>query len=110
DNDPELRDIYVGALDEQSEPLQRQAIDKFEFCLRTSTNVRWFNEWSRTCEAELNVLNPRQYPLAAELRGEPNYVRGSIGRPGPVDLPVAGDDEELEEADVSNGTSEGGES
>ena len=110
DADPELRDIYVGALDEQSEPLQRQAIDKFEFCLRTSTNVRWFNEWSRTCEAELNVLNPRQYPLAAELRGEPNYVRGSIGRPGPVDLPVAGDDEELEEADVSSGSAEGGES
>ncbi len=116
DNDPELRDIYVGALDEQSEPLQRQAIDKFEFCLRTATNVRWFNEWSRTCESELNVLNPREYPLAAELRGEPNYVRGSIGEPGPVELPVAGDDEELETGDVSDGDaggeseSEGGES
>ena len=109
ENDGELLEIYQHALDEQSEPLQRQAIDKFEFCLRTATNVRWFNEWSRTCEAELFVLNPRQYPRAAELRGEPDYVRGSIGRPGPVDLPVAGDDEELEEADVSEGTSEGGE-
>jgi len=81
----------VGALDEQSEPLQRQAIDKFEFCLKTATNVRWFNQWSRACEEELNTLNPRQYPVAAELRGEPNYVKGTVGQPGSVDLNTTGD-------------------
>ncbi len=94
ENDPELFDIYVGALDEQSEPLQRQAIDKFEFCLTTATNVRWFNEWSRTCESELNRLNPRQYPLAAELRGSATFVRGTWGRPGAVELTTEGDEEE----------------
>jgi tetratricopeptide (TPR) repeat protein len=91
EKDPNLYDIYVGALDEQSEPLQRQAIDKFEFCLKTATNVRWFNQWSRACEEELNTLNPRQYPVAAELRGEPNYVKGTVGQPGSVDLNTTGD-------------------
>ena len=86
ERDPELYDIYVGALDDVSEPLQRQAIDKFEFCLKTATQVRWFNEWSRACEAELNGLNPTKYPVAAELRGEPNYVKATVGDPGVVDL------------------------
>jgi hypothetical protein len=81
-----LFDIYVGALDDVSEPLQRQAIDKFEFCLKTATQVRWFNKWSRSCEQELNGLNPRKYPVAAELRGEPNYVKATVGDPGAVDL------------------------
>jgi len=86
EKDPGLFDIYVGALDDASEPLQRQAIDKFEFCLKTATQVRWFNKWSRSCEQELNGLNPKQYPVAAELRGEPNYVKYTIGEPGAVDL------------------------
>jgi len=86
EKDANLYDIYVGALDEVSEPLQRQAIDKFEFCLKTATQVRWFNKWSRSCEQELNGLNPRKYPVAAELRGEPNYVKATVGDPGAVDL------------------------
>jgi tetratricopeptide (TPR) repeat protein len=86
EKDPGLFDIYVGALDDVSEPLQRQAIDKFEFCLKTATQVRWFNKWSRSCEQELNGLNPTKYPLAAELRGEPNYVKATVGDPGAVDL------------------------
>ncbi|MCZ6805952.1 MAG: tetratricopeptide repeat protein [Deltaproteobacteria bacterium] len=86
EKDPGLFDIYVGALDDASEPLQRQAIDKFEFCLKTATQVRWFNKWSRACEQELNALNPKQYPVAAELRGEPNYVKRTVGQPGAVDL------------------------
>ena len=86
EKDPGLFDIYVGALDDASEPLQRQAVDKFEFCLKTATQVRWFNKWSRACEQELNALNPKQYPVAAELRGEPNYVKHTVGEPGAVDL------------------------
>jgi hypothetical protein len=102
--DPELFDIYVGALDEQSQPFQQQAIDKFEFCLITATRVRWFNEFSQTCELELNGLNPREYPLAAELRGEASYVNSHAGDPRPV-LEL-GSPDDAEEADVpgSEGT------
>ena len=86
ESDPELFDIYVGALDEQSEPFQKQAVQKFEFCIITSTKVRWFNQWSRQCETELNRLNPREYPVAAELRGQANSVHRTLGRPGVADL------------------------
>ncbi|MEM9069472.1 MAG: tetratricopeptide repeat protein, partial [Myxococcota bacterium] len=92
ENDPELFDIYVGAFDEPLEPVRAQAVGKFEYCLTTATNVRWFNEYSRICETELNRLDPRRYPVAAELRGQANYIRGSLGRPGPVEL-VTGEDD-----------------
>ena len=92
ENDPELFDIYVGAFDEPLEPVRRQAIEKFEFCLTTATNVRWFNEYSRICETELNRLDPRRYPVADELRGSADYIRGSIGEPGPVELATGDDD------------------
>ena len=86
EKDAQLYDIYVGALDEQSEPLQKQAISKFEFCVKTATNVRWFNKWSRSCEQELNRLNPRDYPVAAELRGGADHVKSTVGDPRAVDL------------------------
>ena len=95
ERDPQLYDIYVGALDEQSEPLQKLAIERFEFCLKTATNVRWFNRWSRTCEQELHELNPRRYPLAAELRGAPSYVSQTFGEPRPITLDRATVDEAL---------------
>ncbi len=86
EKDAQLYDIYVGALDEQSEPLQKQAISKFEFCVKTATNVRWFNKWSRSCEEELNRLNPRDYPVAAELRGGADHVKSTLGQPRPAEL------------------------
>ncbi|MCA9583116.1 MAG: hypothetical protein KC416_15060, partial [Myxococcales bacterium] len=86
EKDPELFDIYVGALDQQSEPFVKQAIDKFEFCLITSTKVRWFNKYSEQCEEELNRLNPREYPLAAEVRGEPTHVRSTPAKGSSIEL------------------------
>ena len=103
--DPELYDVYVGALDEQSQPFVVQAKEKFEFCLITATRVRWFNEWSTQCEQELNRLDPRQYPLAAELRGSPHYVHSSAALPGPARLSTA-DDEAEEDNEVPEGGGE----
>jgi hypothetical protein len=100
-SDDELYDIYVGALDEASEPFVQLAKDKFEFCLITSTRVRWFNEFSQECEQELFKLDPRQYPLAAELRGEPRYMNNHAGDPSPVlELGRQADEED---ADVVGG-------
>ena len=95
ENDYELYNVYAGALDEQSEPLLRQATEAFLFCLRTATNVRWFNEYSRQCEAELNRLNPREYPMAAELRGSPTNALETPGRPAAAALgrPTRDEDE-----------------
>ncbi|MCB9627331.1 MAG: tetratricopeptide repeat protein [Sandaracinaceae bacterium] len=91
ERDEELYGIYVTALDDASEPYLREAIDKYRFCLTTATNVRWFNQWSRACEANLNRLNPREYPMSAELRGPPDYMVEPPSRPGAEEL-GSGDD------------------
>ncbi|HJL19194.1 MAG TPA: tetratricopeptide repeat protein [Sandaracinaceae bacterium LLY-WYZ-13_1] len=86
ENDDELYGIYVDALENAARPLQQQAMDKFEFCLTRATAVRWFNEFSEQCEQELNQLDRAQYPMAAELRGEADYVQRQLARPGAVSL------------------------
>lgn len=69
DQNPELYEIYIGALEGQAEPLLNSARDAFLFCLNQSTSARWFSSWSRECEEELARIDPAQYPPAVELRG-----------------------------------------
>lgn len=106
EKDPELFDIYVGAFDEPLEPVRAQAIDKFEFCLKTATNVRWFNQWSNTCETELNRIDPRRYPVAQELRGSPHFVHIPDAMPSSIELKTAGESD-LEESSDIGGASAG---
>jgi len=90
--DPELMDIYLGSLDEKSQPWVVKATGAFEFCMNLATQVRWFNEFSQQCELELNRLDPRRFPMAAELRGSPNYVQKRVA--DPVAARIGGEDEE----------------
>ncbi|MDB4977432.1 MAG: domain protein putative component of TonB system [Myxococcaceae bacterium] len=90
--DPELMDIYLGSLDEKSQPWVVKATGAFDFCMGLATQVRWFNEFSQQCEQELNKLDPRKYPLAAELRGGPGYVQQKVA--DPVAARIGGKDEE----------------
>jgi tetratricopeptide (TPR) repeat protein len=80
-NDQELVDIYRDALDQAAEPYRDGAIKAFEHCLGVATENRWFNEWSRSCEAQLNKLDPRTYPVSDELRAEPAYNLSPLARP-----------------------------
>lgn len=104
ENDDELYAIYVGALEDAARPLNQQAMDKFEFCLNTATRVRWFNEYSTQCERELNNLDRARFPMAAELRGEANYVQQQLARPGAVSLEQQ-EDEALGAAEASEDSS-----
>jgi tetratricopeptide (TPR) repeat protein len=92
--DPELMDIYLGSLDEKSQPWVVKATGAFDFCMNLATQVRWFNEFSQQCEQELNRLDPRRYPLAAELRGAPNYVQQRVADPVAARLGGGKDEEE----------------
>lgn len=92
--DEELYGIYVDELEKQAKTFEKPAVDKFEFCLVTATKVRWFNQWSRTCERELNRLNPTEYPMASELRGSPGYVQSALARPDAM-VDVGGEDDEV---------------
>jgi tetratricopeptide (TPR) repeat protein len=91
--DPELMDIYLGSLDEKSQPWVVKATGAFDFCMGLATQVRWFNEFSQQCEVELNRLDPRKYPLAAELRGKPGYVQRKIAEPVAAQIGRAEDEE-----------------
>jgi tetratricopeptide (TPR) repeat protein len=103
ERDEELYGIYVDALDNASQPYLVEAIDKYRFCLTTATNVRWFNQWSRACEANLNRLNPREYPMSAELRGPPDYVVQPPSRPGAEELGSGDGDDTAGAADAATG-------
>ena len=92
--DPELMDIYLGSLDEKSQPWVVKATGAFDFCMGLATQVRWFNEFSQQCEQELNKLDPRKYPLAAELRGGPGYVQQKVADPVAARLGGGKDEEE----------------
>lgn len=86
ERDPELYSIYLQSIEDPAAPLVQTAKERFLFCLNTATNVRWFNEWSTACEAELNALDPRSFPMAAEIRGAPGYMYSAPGRPGPIEI------------------------
>ena len=91
--DPELMDIYLGSLDEKSQPWVIKATGAFDFCMTLATQVRWFNQFSQQCEQELNKLDPRKYPLAAEFRGAPGYVQQKVADPVTAQIGRADDEE-----------------
>ncbi len=70
-DDQELVDIYLRAMDEKAKPYRDGAIGGYEYCLNISTKVRWFNSNSIRCEAMLNKLDPRKYPISDEIRIKP---------------------------------------
>ena len=69
-----FRDAYCDALTDQAEPLDNKAVEGLSICLNKSTDLNWFNEWSKLCELELNQIKPGEYPLASEIRAEPGYA------------------------------------
>jgi hypothetical protein len=71
-DDQELKTIYRQSMDEKADPFRKAATNAFAHCLNVSTKVRWFNENSVRCEAQLNKLDPRQYPVSEEIRVPPN--------------------------------------
>jgi TolA-binding protein len=68
-------DAYCDTLEDKARPLEKKAIQGLSVCLNKSTQVSWYNDWSRLCERELNQIKPAEYPLATEIRAEPGYLK-----------------------------------
>ncbi len=66
-----FRDAYCDQMTDAAEPLDNKAVDGLSVCLNKSTELNWFNEWSKLCELELNQIKPSEYPLASEIRVQP---------------------------------------
>jgi tetratricopeptide (TPR) repeat protein len=69
-----FRDAYCDQMTDTAEPLDLKAVEGLSVCLNKSTELNWFNEWSKLCELELNQIKPNEYPLASEIRAEPGYA------------------------------------
>ncbi len=65
-------DAYCDALTTKAAPLEDLSVGAFGFCLNLSTELNWFNDWSRMCEKELGQIRPADYPTATEFHGAPN--------------------------------------
>jgi TolA-binding protein len=82
-----FRDAYCDALGTRVGVLEDKAEDALKLCLDKSTQLSWFNEWSATCEEELNQLKPASYPLASELRAQPGFTTAAVERTRVQSLP-----------------------
>lgn len=78
-------DNYCDKLEDEAGKLEKKAIGGLATCLSKSTELSWYNEWSRLCEKELNQIKPAEYPLASEIRAKPRYVTVSADRAGVIE-------------------------
>jgi len=73
-------DTYCDTLEDKASPLEDKAVQGLATCLSKSTELSWYNEWSKLCERELNQIKPAEYPIASEIRAEPGYVTYTADR------------------------------
>src|SRR5262249_61481615 len=59
-----FHDTYCDRLTDEAEKPEPKAIKGLGTCLAKATELSWFNEWSKLCEAELNQITPSESPLA----------------------------------------------
>ncbi|MFH1131031.1 MAG: hypothetical protein V1754_06830, partial [Pseudomonadota bacterium] len=78
-------DAYCDTLENKAAPLEDKAVQGLDTCLKKSTEYSWYNDWSLLCEKELNQINPKDYPIASEIRPTPGYVVMRAGRASVID-------------------------
>jgi TolA-binding protein len=83
--DPDMLDAYNDARDEMALAYKNEAVVGFEHCLDKAKEKRWFNEWSLLCEQELNKLDPKKYPISAEIRTRATLSYLQVAQPKLVD-------------------------
>ena len=74
---------YCDELSDRAQPLEKDALAKFTYCLDRSTEFQFFNDFSRLCEAELQQRDPDKYPSTEEMFGVSKYTSS---RPDKVEV------------------------
>jgi len=97
----DLLDAYNVRRDEVTQPFVNSATTGFQLCIATATREHWFNEWSQLCERNLNVIDRLRFPLADEIRVEPNQIFSRASNARPVYQLASGTEGE-EEGGASN--------
>ena len=87
----EQRDMYCDALADYAAPFEQTAHASFSKCLSRSTEYSYFNEFSRSCEEEMQQRMPEEFPATNELFGRSRYTDSAIRRVE-VQVSLLGDD------------------
>lgn len=66
---------YCDALGEASAAPLALAHDAYVYCLERSTEMAYFNEFSRACEEALHRTDPEHYPATHEILGHASHTR-----------------------------------
>lgn len=105
---PELLDAWNVLKDEQTQPFVDTATEGYQRCIRTSTNVHVFNQWTHLCERELNNIDRGRFPVADEVRVEPSLLFSRPNNSRPVyTLQTAAEAAEDEGTQGQGGAAEG---
>ncbi len=79
-------EAYCDALTSKADPLEAASLNLFGACLRKSTELGWFSDWSKLCERELGQIKPEEFPSAFELRDNPDQVAPVTATEAPIKL------------------------
>jgi len=71
----EQYEAYCGALGDASAGPKQLAVEAYATCVDWSTQLGYFNEFSRMCEDALHRADPANYPATHELLGTATYTR-----------------------------------
>ncbi len=69
---------YCDALADFAQPLEKEALDAFTYCIDRSTKFQYFNEFSRLCEDEMQQRDAERYPATNESFGTSTYTASKI--------------------------------
>jgi TolA-binding protein len=70
----EMYEDYCDELGLKAEEPEKLATESFRYCLERSTAFRYWNEFSRLCEEEMQQRDPDKYPATNEIFGQPRYT------------------------------------
>ncbi|MEM6296206.1 MAG: hypothetical protein AAGA54_33345 [Myxococcota bacterium] len=97
---------YCDALADQAAVPQKMANDAFTYCLERSTEFKFFNEFSRMCEAELQQKDPEKFPATEELFGTSVYTDSRLDVVG-VQTSLEGDKPKAKKAASADAEEDG---
>ncbi|MEE9384731.1 MAG: tetratricopeptide repeat protein [Nannocystaceae bacterium] len=74
-------DMFYAYCDEMAkfaDPQRAKAIEAYTYCLERSTENKYFNEFSRMCEQEMQQTDADRYPATNEAYGESIYTTSRV--------------------------------
>lgn len=73
---------YCDSMADFAGPLEKQAVEAFDYCIGRSTEFQFFNTFSRLCEEEMQQRDAEKFPATNEQFGESTYTASRIATVG----------------------------